>query len=583
MTAERILILANEAVAGGEPVPGALRSRLSAASEVRVVAPIRPTRLQSWLSDTDAAAAAARERMSATVEAVRGYGQGAVAGAVGDEDPLQAIADELVTFRADAVIVAIRSDDDRRRVGEQVRTRFGLAVTRQLLEGDGPSRDSDDVDLPATRGRSVRRSARRLAGAIGLLVALLPVACAAGEESSEPGRGTSGAQSAPAEQRNASPAAPSGRLLARLRVGGLVLMFRHADTDRSHEDDPRVDLDDCSTQRNLSDAGRADARAIGAALRALRIPVGSVWASPYCRARQTARLAFGRTEIVHGLERLYPTLDVQADRRLNRLIRERAPAPGQPNLVIAAHGVYPSVLRPAVALEEGEAAIYAVHRNRVELLGRVLPDAWRALAPARSNAGADPLRRVGERVQRSVVSIEPDARRPAGAGFRVAVDGIVVTSAQVVANADAVTVVLADGRRRPARVLGRAPAVGVAVLELDDDSGLPPLHSGSGLATARVGDPVLAIGPRRGRAAGVTAGTLTALERRVRLRSGGQLEVLTIDAPLSRAAEGAPLVNAEGEVLGVTSAALLGGRGAIAIPVDVARSASLAIVERRRR
>ena len=48
--------------------------------------------------------------------------------------------------------------------------------------------------------------------------------------------------------------------------------------------------DDCATQRNLTDAGRAEARAIGAAIRALRIPVGDVLASPYCRTMETGTL-----------------------------------------------------------------------------------------------------------------------------------------------------------------------------------------------------------------------------------------------------------------------------------------------------
>src|SRR5918992_4603815 len=198
-------------------------------------------------------------------------------------------------------------------------------------------------------------------------------------------------------------------LLADLRAGGLVLMFRHAATDRSDEDDPQVDFDECSTQRNLTDVGRADARAIGVAFGALRVPVGDVWASPYCRARDTAQLAFGRATVVEGLERLFPTPDEQANRRLNRLIRERAPAPGEPNLVIAAHGVYPSLLRPAVTIEEGEAALYVVRGDGVELLGRVAPDAWGTFAPAGASAGAGTERQGAARPPPKPVPDEPGA------------------------------------------------------------------------------------------------------------------------------------------------------------------------------
>jgi S1-C subfamily serine protease len=290
--------------------------------------------------------------------------------------------------------------------------------------------------------------------------------------------------------------------------------------------------------------------------------------------------------VIDGLERLYPQRDEVADRRLNRLIRDHAPAPGDPNLIIAAHGVYPSVLAPGVTLEEGEAAVYAVRGQNVALLGRVAAGEWAGLdsgaAPA-NDAGA--MSGVADRVQRSTVSVELREGEQAAAGFRVAVDGIVVTTASIVGDADEVDVVLQGGTRRPARVLGRAPDVDVAVLELDDDSGLPPMHSGSGLAEARVGDPVLAVGSPLGRADAVTSGTIRALRLPVRLARNSELDALAIDAPIESVHAGAPLVNAHGEVLGVTTAtatprAEAGSTGlGFAVPVDAARSAALEIVD----
>jgi hypothetical protein len=384
------------------------------------------------------------------------------------------------------------------------------------------------------------------------------------------------------DPRRASQSSESARPSAaeRLRSGGLVVIFRHAATDVSDEDDPDVDLDDCTTQRNLTAEGRADARRIGAAFRDLRIPVGAVWASPYCRSRDTADLAFGRHRVVSGLERLYPVRDEAADRRLNRLIREQAPDSGDPNLVISAHGVYPSLLEPAVTLEEGEAAVYDVGTRNVRLLGRIGPDEWAGLAPDGAPQG------LTEQVQRSVVSVERREGEHAGAGFRVAVDGIVVTGTQVVGDADEVTVVRRDGTRRPARVLGRAPQADVAVLELDDDSGLPAMHSGSGLAAARGGDSVLTVGSALGPAPAVRSATIEALRSPVRL-GGGELDALAIDAPVEPAQSGAPLVNERGDVLGVVTASAAPRAGdastaaGFAIPVDVARSAALEIVRSR--
>ncbi|MEK8034256.1 hypothetical protein AACH06_25805 [Ideonella sp. DXS29W] len=79
-----------------------------------------------------------------------------------------------------------------------------------------------------------------------------------------------------------------GQTLATLRTGGYVLVMRHATTDPSQVDQQPVDLKDCSTQRNLTDIGRLNARGWGRVLRASAVPVGSVLASEYCRTRETA-------------------------------------------------------------------------------------------------------------------------------------------------------------------------------------------------------------------------------------------------------------------------------------------------------
>ncbi|MGI8909659.1 MAG: trypsin-like peptidase domain-containing protein [Rubrobacteraceae bacterium] len=364
-------------------------------------------------------------------------------------------------------------------------------------------------------------------------------------------------------------------MLSPVRGGGAIIVIRHAATDRSEPDDAQVDLDDCSTQRNLTDEGRADARTIGEAFRELRIPVGTVWASPYCRARETADLAFGRAEEIDGLERLYPEPDEVAERRINRLVREQAPAPGDPNMVISGHGVYPSVLEPAVPIAEGEAAVYAVRGDDFALLGRIAPDEWAGLDP-----GAGELSGVADRVLDSVVSVRVGQGDHSGSGFRVAVPGIVVTNAHVVADADEVSVVLRDGTRRTARVLGRAPEVDIAALELDD-SGLPPLHSGSGISEARVGDPVLAVGFSHEQADAAMSGTVRSLNRPVRLGDGAKLGAVQTDASINAGSSGGPLVNARGEVLGVLTTVAAPDNGAsdgFAIPVEVARSETLEIV-----
>lgn len=73
---------------------------------------------------------------------------------------------------------------------------------------------------------------------------------------------------------------------------GAILLLRHANAPGAG-DPPQFQLGDCSTQRNLDERGRADARRIGEQFRAHRIPVGAALSSQWCRTLETARLAFG--------------------------------------------------------------------------------------------------------------------------------------------------------------------------------------------------------------------------------------------------------------------------------------------------
>lgn len=80
-----------------------------------------------------------------------------------------------------------------------------------------------------------------------------------------------------------------------LRAGGVVVAFRHALAPGTF-DPPGMRLDDCSTQRNLSDEGREQARRIGAWFRARGLQPERVRSSPWCRCTETAQLAFGSAD-----------------------------------------------------------------------------------------------------------------------------------------------------------------------------------------------------------------------------------------------------------------------------------------------
>ena len=170
-------------------------------------------------------------------------------------------------------------------------------------------------------------------------------------------------------------------LVARLRQGGHVIFIRHAATEAT-QDDPRPDLADPSTQRNLSDAGRDQARQLGRAIGRLQIPVGPVLASPYARTRETAELAFGRDRVRVTrdlLNEAFPgTDDEDLARRLRRLFTTRPPA-GQ-NTVLVSHGFN---LQGATGLSvaEGESAVFSPgDAGGPGLVARITAEEWQRLA-----------------------------------------------------------------------------------------------------------------------------------------------------------------------------------------------------------
>jgi virginiamycin B lyase len=179
-----------------------------------------------------------------------------------------------------------------------------------------------------------------------------------------------------------------------LRAGGLVVVLRHAATNLSRADQDPVVLSDCSTQRNLSAQGRADARAIGRGARRLGLPVVKVLSSAYCRTLETARLAFGRATVHPALLNTIAAEHNAAWRKqiraARRLIGTR-PAAGR--AVLGSHGI---VVQEATgqSLEEGEAIVFRPLGNgRFRMVGRVLPRDWGTLRRPSSAAAAAPRAR----------------------------------------------------------------------------------------------------------------------------------------------------------------------------------------------
>ena len=172
-------------------------------------------------------------------------------------------------------------------------------------------------------------------------------------------------------------------LVAELRRGGYLLYFRHTSTDFSQNDARSRGFDDCANQRNLTDAGREEARAIGTAVRKLDLPVDKVIASPLCRTMETARLAFGGVEPVPAVRGApLPAADPKRYAGLRQLLA--TPYPRGANLVIASHGnPFYGVAGPPY-LAEGEAAVIrGLGNDGFEVVARVRITDWQALAAAR--------------------------------------------------------------------------------------------------------------------------------------------------------------------------------------------------------
>ncbi|MEV4802113.1 trypsin-like peptidase domain-containing protein [Nonomuraea sp. NPDC049421] len=202
------------------------------------------------------------------------------------------------------------------------------------------------------------------------------------------------------------------------------------------------------------------------------------------------------------------------------------------------------------------------------------PAALPRVAPAPSAPLAG-LSETAARVLPSVVSIETGTS--GGSGFVVDGQGHILTNAHVVAGSTQVTVVLADGTRLTARVAGADRGEDLAVLEVDHPGELTPATLGRSSELA-VGDQVLAIGSPLGLSGTVTSGIVSALDREVRLGDSRRTAVQT-DASINPGNSGGPLVNAQGEVVGVNTAIAAsrgGGNIGIGFAIPIDRAAPIA-------
>lgn len=224
--------------------------------------------------------------------------------------------------------------------------------------------------------------------------------------------------------------------------------------------------------------------------------------------------------------------------------------------------------------------------------GRVQPvrSVERIAAPtvfrsATSTPSADGVVTVAQRLRPSIVEINvvSDDGQGAGSGVAFREDGHILTNHHVVAEATRIEVITSDGTHLPARLVGSDADTDVAVLKVDQAMPVATLGSVRGL---QVGQQAIAIGSPLGLSGGpsVTVGVVSALGRRFDATDGTPLlDMIQTDAPISPGSSGGALVDAAGNVIGITTAiAVTEGIGAeglgFATPIDIARDVAQQLI-----
>jgi putative serine protease PepD len=210
-----------------------------------------------------------------------------------------------------------------------------------------------------------------------------------------------------------------------------------------------------------------------------------------------------------------------------------------------------------------------------------------------STAQSGSVEAVAEKVLPSVVQLQVRGQSSAGegSGFVISSDGLIVTNNHVVeaaAKSGEIVAVFHDGSTAPAQIVGRDPQSDVAVVRAQGKTGLPIVDLGRS-DDLRVGQALVAIGSPFELSGTVTSGIVSSLHRPT--RAGGQdgsqatvMDAIQTDAAINPGNSGGPLVNMQGQVIGINSAIYNPNSGGsvgigFAIPIDQARRTADEIVK----
>ncbi|HUZ13846.1 MAG TPA: histidine phosphatase family protein [Caulobacteraceae bacterium] len=180
-------------------------------------------------------------------------------------------------------------------------------------------------------------------------------------------------------------ALPGPALVSALRQGGYVMLMRHASSPRTLPTASEADPDNVKLERQLDETGRDTARAMGTALKTLRIPVGAVWSSPTYRALETVRVAALPTprtavELGDGGQSMQATAANQSA-WLARKVAE-PPRVGTDTIIVTHMPNIMALFGQAVAgLADGETLVLRPDsKGGTEIVGRVKISDWPVLA-----------------------------------------------------------------------------------------------------------------------------------------------------------------------------------------------------------
>lgn len=166
-----------------------------------------------------------------------------------------------------------------------------------------------------------------------------------------------------------------------------------------------------------------------------------------------------------------------------------------------------------------------------------------------------------------------------GSGFIIDASGIVVTNNHVIGEANDITVILADGTRLKAEVVGKDAKVDLAVLRVKSEKPLPFVPLGDS-DKMRIGDWVIAIGNPFGLGGSVSTGIVSARNRNI--QSGPYDQYLQTDAAINKGNSGGPLFNMNGEVIGINTAILSPTGGSVGIGFAVPSTAAAIVIDQLR-